>query len=219
MQKRLKVKFTSVLCSAFIGLAAVFFSKTARANLNEGHSFRPIGWERDFVSSSSLSFTVMKLLPGAQIISTPERAVASAYGLQLGQNLRDNWAGRISMFCGRTGPGAGEYVWSYLASDLLHPLMTEEMNSTGPFRYARPFGFFGVGMTTRWQNMSLNLNLIPTLRYEATEPTAFAGVLLQIPVANELMLAVEYRFMQSARNSQTRGNVLGGSLVWGQMVN
>lgn len=219
MQKRLKVKFTSVLFSAFIWLAMVIFAKPATADLNEGHSFRPITWERDFVSSNSLSFTVMKLLPGAQIVITPDRAVGSAYGLQLGQKLRDDWTGRISMFCGRTGPAAGEYVWSYLTSELLHPLIPEDMKTHGVFRYVRPFGFFGAGMTTRWQNMSLNLNLIPTLRYEATEPTAAAGVMLQIPVANELMLSFEYRFMQSARSSRTRGSVLGGSLVWGQWVN
>lgn len=213
----MKVNFTFVFLVPFIVLM-VFVSRTATANLKEGQSFRPITWEQDFVRSNSLAFTAIRLLPGAQIVTTPERTVDSAYGLQLGQNLRDDWMGRISLFFGQTGAREGEYMWSFLGSDLVHPLVSTDLLNHAIFQMIRPMGFFGLGMTSRWQRMSLNLNLIPTLRFEASEPIAYAGAYLVAPMTDELMASFEYRFMQSARNSRTRGNVFGVSLVWGRLA-
>jgi hypothetical protein len=205
---------TVLFCALFL---SVWTSVDARAEIKDNHSFRSIEWENDFVRSQSLSMSAFRLFPGAQIVPLSERKLSSAYGLQLGQKLRDHWSGRVSFFCGSTGGAADDLIWSYLASDLHHPLIPESLYQTGVFKFFRPNIFFGLGVTTRWQKTRMSLNFIPTLRYEFSEPIAVAGTQWLFSLSDEFMLGFEYRFSQSAQESRHRGGLIGASLVWGSL--
>lgn len=219
MQKR------QMACSAFasrrIWALWMFFLMclpcAVRADLNDVQSFRPIEWDSDFVRSHALFVGGWRLFKGSSIVPLDEQNISSSFGLQLAQNLRDHWQGRVGLFLGQTGSRAGRYVWSFLGSDLTHPLIPESVYDVGLFNYLRPFVFFGLGVTSQWETMELSLHLIPTWRYQLSEPVAFGGAHVIFPFSNELMLSLEYRFLQSARYSRHRGSVVGASIVWGRL--
>lgn len=217
MQNETKLKFIFGSVCVMLLCSFISLSKIASANLIDRQSFRPIEWESDFVSAHSLSFSGMILLNGAQIVRSEEQKLKSAFGLQLCQSLRDQWTGRVGLFVGRTGPAPGQYVWTLLGSDLQHSLIPEKLYDFSFFKYVRPNGFFGLGVTSRWENTGLGLNLIPTLRYNVSEPVAQFGLQLLSPLADELIFEIEYRFLQSARVSQNRGSTIALSLIWGRI--
>lgn len=217
MQNQLNQK----IIQAFVLFTLLFFCFVPAVSFcnesTKNPTFRPIEWERDFTSSSSLSLGGFKLFNNSEIVDLAGQHLDSAYGLQLSQNLRDHWKGRVSFYCGRTGADVGQFVWSVIGSDLQHPLVSESVYDWSFIKYLRPFVFFGLGMTSRWANAGTGLNLIPTLRYEISEPIGYAGIQLQGKIASEFILAVEYRLLQSARASRERGHTLGASLIWGRM--
>lgn len=208
---------SAVAFCRFFAVAACFVSCPSVADLNDRQSFRPVAWESDFVSGNSLSVGAFALTGEAKIVELQGQKVNAAYGLQLTQYLRDDWNGRVGLHVGRTGPKQGQYVWTLLSSDLQRPLIPESLYHVGAFRFFRPLISFGLGGVSRWQNSGLGLNLVPTLRYELSEPVAHVGTQLLFPFADELIFSVEYRFLQSARVSSHRGSTWGASLIWGKI--
>lgn len=208
---------SAATCRRFFVAAACFVSCSALADLKDRQSFRPVEWESDFVSENSLSIGAFALTPGAKIVELQGQNVYAAYGLQLTQYLRDDWNGRVGLHLGRTGPRQGQYVWTFISSDLQRPLIPESLYQSGPFRFFRPLISFGLGGVSRWQNSGMGLNVVPTLRYELSEPVAHVGTQLLFPFSDELIFSIEYRFLQSARVSRHRGSTWGASLIWGKI--
>lgn len=217
MQKGLKLKITSLVIRTLLFCLLAQGLSSARADLNEGHSFRPIAWEKDFTDQSSLALSAFTLSSRAQMVASEGTPVRSAFGLKLSQNLRDNWSGRMGLFCGRSSDAQDSFIWSFLGSDLMHPLIPESYFNHPAFRWARPHVYFGIGLTSRWANTGLKINLVPTMRYETTEPATYAGFEVLSQVAEEMQVGADYRFVQSARVSKNRGHMFGLSLVWGKL--
>lgn len=219
MYKVPKVKFSFLLGLMTAGLCLSFIPLRARAELRDSQSFQPIEWESDFVRDNSLALTWLGLPQGTHLAKPDDqdvfRNLRNTFGLQLGQLLRDHWQGRIGLFLTRTNPKVGGYVWGFLGSDLQHALIPEALYDQGVFRYFRPYGHFGLGFSTRWENSKTRYNLIPTFRYEASEPAAYGGFSAMYRLSDELLLGFEFRYFQSARNSQNHFPSWGGSLVWG----
>jgi hypothetical protein len=218
MQNEVRMKFNFVFFRALLLIiVCCIFSRPASANIIEKQSLAPIEWEKDFVESNVLSAGGLRLLGNAEIVDMDGESVTAAYGIQLINHLRDQWSGRLGLHIGRTGPAEGEYVWTFLGSDLQHPLIPEVLYNKAVFSYIRPFLFFGLGAVSRWENMTSKLNPVPALRYNISDAVFFTGVQFLIPVAGELMLGFEYRFLQSMKVSRSRGGTAGISLSWGRM--
>ena len=218
MQKESQVKFKFLLRQLLIIFFACVWGLSAFAEIREAQSFNPIEWESDFTQDNSLSLTWLNL-PQSVLLTEPQdldlyHQLRNAFGLQLGKNLREHWHGRVGFFVARTGPATGGYVWSYLGSDLQRELVPESLLDGAIFSVIRPYLFFGLGFGSRWENSEVRYNLIPTFRYEVSEPTAYLGSSLAWRVADELMLSIEFRYFQSARLSRNRFPTWGGSIIW-----
>ncbi|NBO37125.1 hypothetical protein EBU99_00915 [bacterium] len=216
MHKELRAGIAFSLIRLF-AVGIIVLCQTAFADLHETQSFQPVQWESDFVADKNLSFTTMLVPERSQIVGLLSGPVRTAYGLQLGQRLRDHWMGRVSLFFGRNEAKTGNLLWSFLGSDLSHPLISDALSEWNFFRVLRPIGFFGLGFVSRWENTAFKYNLLPTARYELSEPIAYAGGMLQLQVAQEVILATEYRYLQSARASHNRGPTFAISLIWGSL--
>jgi hypothetical protein len=219
MHKESQVKFKFPLRHLLTILIGCVWGQGASAEIREAQSFKPIEWESDFTQENSLSLTWLNLPKSVQLTQSEDadlyRQMSNAFGLQLGKNLRDHWQGRVSFFVARTGPATGGYVWSFLGSDLQRELVPESFSGHAIFRFLRPYFFFGLGFGSRWENSEVRYNLIPTFRYEVSEPAAYFGSSMAWRLADELLLSLEFRYFQSARLSQNRFPTWGGSLIWG----
>ncbi|MEN9528441.1 MAG: hypothetical protein RI932_314 [Pseudomonadota bacterium] len=219
MHKESQVKFRFPLRHLLLILLVLTWRENGWAEIRDAQSFRPIEWESDFAQDNSLSFTWLNLPKNVQLTQPEDlelyHQLRNAFGLQLGKVLRDGWQGRISFFVARTSPAAGGYVWSFLGSDLQRDLVPKRFSENVIFRVVRPYLFFGLGFGSRWENSQVRYNLIPTFRYEASEPAAYFGSSVAWQLADELLLSIEFRYFQSARLSQNRFPSWGGSIVWG----
>ncbi|MBM3383066.1 MAG: hypothetical protein FJY29_11565 [Betaproteobacteria bacterium] len=223
MHKESQVKFRFPLRQILWALSLVLFSLSAKpqawAEIRDAQSFKPIAWESDFAQDNSLSLTWLNLPQRVQLTQPEDielyRQLRHAFGLQLGKVLRESWQGRVGFFVARTSPETGGYVWSFLGSDLQRELVPAGLFDHAVFRVLRPYLFFGLGFGSRWENSQVRYNLIPTFRYEVSEPAAYFGTSVAWRIADEILLSVEFRYFQSARLSQNRFPSWGGSIVWG----
>jgi hypothetical protein len=221
MHKVWKSKFSFDLCIFVLAIVALLRSQIALAEIRDAQSFKPIEWESDFSKSNSLSVNWFRF-PDKVQLALPEDAITfdelrNGFGIQLGQWLRGQWQGRIGFYLASTGSAKGAYVWSFLGSDLQHPLVTGELGEKAIFRYFRPFVYFGLGVSSRWENSEVRYNLIPTFRYEASEPSAYFGSSFLFKLSDEILFGLDFRYFQSARNSRNRFPGFGASVVWGEL--
>lgn len=221
MHKVLREKFRFHQRFMLICLSFLIFSDMAHAELREGQSFKPIEWDADFSKDRTLEATWLWFPRGIQIVQPDEQELfndlINGFGLQLGQWIRDQWQGRMSIFLAQTTPKTGGYVWSFLGSDLKHPLVFGNFAQHKFFQHAKPFGFFGLGVSSRWESSRIRYNLIPTFRYDVSEPTVHLGSSLMIQLSDEMMLSLEFRYFESMRKSGNKFPLWGVSLAWGHL--
>jgi hypothetical protein len=204
---------------AIFSLGVMMHSKNASADIRDAQSLQPIAWEPDFTAENTLSLTWLHMPQGLPFLTTRDpresMEVKNIFGLQLGQTLREDWHGRVGLSIAREGSRRGEHVWSFVGSDLQFNGLIPKKTSEKISALLRPSVYFGLGVLSRWENSITRYNLIPTARYEASEPAAYGGVALQFRIANEMIFELDSRYFQSARVSVNRGISFGGSLVWG----
>jgi hypothetical protein len=144
--------------------------------------------------------------------------LGNVIGFQVSQHLNNRWKGRLGLFISMTGSQRGDDLWSFVGSDLQRSLTPIAWKDQKLFELFQPVGYFGLGFASRWKNSQVRYNLIPTLRYDESEPAAYLGVASMIRVLGDVMVEIDVRYFQSARNSQNRFVSLGGSLVLGRWV-
>ena len=217
MQNEARMKFIFFFLRSLLTLVLSAGFPLAKANISERQSLAPVEWERDFVETHSLGAGIMRLFPKSEIVDLEGQTAKNIYGLQLLNHLRDGWKGRLGFHLGRTGPSEGQYIWTFFGTDLQHSLLPEFLSKTSAAKHLTPFGFFGLAAVSRWENMTSRLNPVPALRYNVSEGVFYAGALLLIPFAPEFMMGIEYRFLQSVKESKSRGGAAGMSVYWGQI--
>jgi hypothetical protein len=211
-----------MIFSLLRNLALLFIilrSGHAHSDIRDSQSMQPIAWEPDFTNENTLSLSWLHLPDGLPFLTTPDHpdaaAVKNIFGIQLGRTLRERWLGRVGVMLAQEGARRGDHVWSFIGSDLQYTGLFPSKEPEQTILSFRPHIFFGLGVLSRWENSITRYNLVPTARYEASEPSAYGGVAFQFRFARELILEIEGRYFQSARVSMNRGLSVGGSLVWG----
>ena len=221
MHKVLRSEFRFHLRFALICLLFLVAPARLYADLRDGQSFKPIEWDADFSKSRTFEASWIRFPRGVQHAQPAEKElfddVRSGVGLQLGQWLRDRWQGRMSLLLAQTDSKVGGYVWTFLGSDLKHPLIFGAAQEYWLFSHLKPYAFFGLGVSSRWENSQVRYNLIPTYRYEVSEPAIYFGTSLMIRLAGEFLLSLEFRHFESARSSKNSFPLWGASLVWGDL--
>lgn len=207
-----------------LSLSSILFALSlfgnARAELRDSQTFRPIEWEESTTSSKSMYFSWLNPLmtvPLAQPANDIQfNELKNIFGIQVSHFLNNQWKGRLGFFTSRSGPKTGDTLWSFAGSDLQHSLIPQSWRKAEVFSLIEPFGYFGLGFASRWEISPVRYNLIPTFRYNESEPAAYLGVSWMIRGLGDLLLDVDLRYFQSARVSQHRFLSLGGSLVLGR---
>lgn len=216
MQSEPRMKINFLFIRLLVLFCCTAFPARIFADLTDRQSLAPMEWEKDFVQTHALSVGALRLGKGAQLVSMNDQTLNSAFGLNLANHLRDHWTGRLGLHFGRTGAEQGQFVWTSVGSDLQRPMIPESLFNVSLFKYVRPYVFFGLGAVSRWENVKSGINLIPTLRYHTSESAFYAGAQILIPFADEYMFGAEYRFLQSMKESRTRGGAVGVSVHWGR---
>lgn len=216
MQKAQRQKIW-LLCALPV---AVSLTEVSAAERTSSQSFKPIEIEEATASNTSLYLswhTPLKAVTVAQPLdSDGGGALNSIFAIQVSQLLHSQWRGRIGFFVSRSGGRAGDPLWSFIGSDLQHTVLPSTLDGGALFGSLKPYAYFGLGFASRWENSQVRYNVIPTFRYEESEPAAYTGLSFLFPGFGHLLLEFDVRLVQSARTSQNRFLMLGGSVVLGQ---
>lgn len=203
-----------------IAMLVLGYFPLAQAELRDAQSFRPIEWEESTTSSKYIHFLWMRPLRAISLAEDSQidrlGEAENIFGLQVSQPLHSRWKGRLGLYLSRTGSEIGDALWSFAGSDLQHPLTPLPWKEKGFFSWFQPFGYFGLGFASRWENSQVRYNLVPTFRYNESEPAAYLGISSMIRLFGSVMFELDVRYFQSARVSQRKFLTLGGSFVLGR---
>ena len=198
-------------------LFGFFVIDSAHAELRDSQMFRPIEWEESMTSSKFISFSWLTPMSSVALARASESDafdnLKHIFGFQFSRPLNNRWKGRLGLFISSTGAQRGQELWSFAGSDLQHSLTPSSWKEQRFFSWFQPVGYFGLGFASRWKNAQVRYNLIPTFRYDESEPAAYLGVSSMVRLLGDSMIEVDLRYFQSARDAKHRFVSLGGSLI------
>lgn len=192
----------------------------AHAELRDAQMFRPIEWEESMTSSKTVHFSWANPASSVTLAGTPASngfdRLKNIFGLQVSRTLNRQWKGRVGLLFSGAGTQRGDALWSFVGSDLQHSLIPTSWTDKTIFRRLRPLGYFGLGFASRWQNSQVRYTLLPTFRYDESEPAAYLGISTLLHAFGDVIFEIDVRYFQSARDSRNTFLSFGGSLVLGR---